>query len=99
MAQGVRLNLELTAVHGTLTGSRASGSPLCCSSALALYTVFKTGWRRGPQVLCGREKARAEKLPLSSQPAQGTRGAIRPLLGDGPNESALDAVTCVIPLT
>lgn len=40
-----------------------------------------------------------EKLPLCSRPAQGARGAIRLLLGDEPNESALNAVTCVIPLT
>lgn len=49
--------------------------------------------------VCGWEKDEPEKLPLCSQPAQVARGAIRPLLGDGPNESALNAVTCVIPLT
>lgn len=49
--------------------------------------------------MCGWEKAEPEKLPLCSGPAQKARGAIRPLLGDGPNESTLNAVTCVIPLT
>lgn len=48
----------------------------------------------GPQgPVCGWEKAGPEKLPLCSQLAGGDRGAIRLLLGDGPNESALDAVT------
>lgn len=49
--------------------------------------------------MCGWEKAEPEKLPLCFQSAQVARGAIKPLLGDSPNESALDAVTCVIPLT
>lgn len=77
--------------------------PFVVCPALASYTPFsihRSGRDRGPQSpVCGWEKAEPEKLPLCSLPAQVARGAIRPLLGDSPNESALDAVTCVIPLT
>lgn len=105
---GAGAELGIHPLKGDLIGPRrepASPEPPCTvPPALVSYTPFNScsssSRGRGPQrPVCGWEKAEPEKLPLCSQPAQKARGAIRPLLGDGPNESALDAVTCVIPLT
>lgn len=93
--------------NGALTGPRrklaSPKPPFVVRPALVSYTSFSSRGSsrgRGPRSpVCGWEKAKPEKLPLCSQPAQRARGAIRPLLGDGPNESALNTVTCVIPLT